>query len=316
MNCKKLFTALILSSLLAAFAFADSAEVIAVKGKVEVSRNNEWVTLKVGDKVSESETISTGFQSEAKIKYKESVMQLGALSRVTLSQMTTTETKDVVNVYLNTGAVRSKVNHTADKKVSYTVRNQVAVASVRGTDFISMDDGSVIVYTGAVVLTPAALYEYVPLEPVGSEEAEESPDPADGESNAATDKNDVDPNAPDGGVMVLGGQSSEITSDGKAAQTFTVAVKTATSAASTVSTAASSEAVSTSTTVVSTPSNESNNSASDKPNNNPGNDTPSTPDTPTAPTTGGVDVKPDWPAGGVSVDVEWGTEESNDPSMW
>lgn len=301
MNCKKTFTALILSTLLAGFAFADSAEIIAVKGKVEVNRNNEWIALKVGDKVSESETVSTGFQSEAKVKYKDSVMQLGALSRVTLSQMTTTETKDVVNVYLNTGAVRSKVNHTADKKVSYTVRNQVAVASVRGTDFISFDDGSVICYSGAVVLTPAALYDYVPANSSSSEEAEESSDPADGESNAATDKNDVDPNAPDGGVMVLGGQASEITSTGQAASTFTVAVKTATTAASTVVTAASSEAVSTSVTVVS--NNENKPAAPTVTPVIP--DTPDTPDTPSKPSTGGVEVKPDWPSGGIAVDVEW-----------
>lgn len=284
MKAKKLITIAVICVVFASALFADSAEVISVKGKVEVNRNNEWIALNVGDKVSETEMVSTGFQSEAKIKYKDSVMQLGALSRVTLSKMASTETKDVVNVYLNTGAVRSKVNHSADKKVSYTVRNQVAVASVRGTDFLTCDDGTVICYSGAVVLTPAALYDYKPVSSSDAEETEETEfaDPADGESNAGTDKNDIDPAAPDGGVVVLGGQASEITSTGKAASTFEVAVKQATAAASSVTTAASSEAVSSapSSANVSLPQNK-------------------------APAKGEVILVPEFPAGGIGVDIEW-----------
>jgi len=249
-NVKKIILSLAVSSVMAAFAFADSAEIISVKGKVEVNRKDAWVTLNVGDKVSESEMISTGFQSEAKVKYKDSVMQLGAMSRVTLSKLSQDSTKDVVDVYLNTGAVRSKVNHSADKKVSYTVRNPVAVASVRGTDFISFDDGSVICFTGAVVLTPASLYEAVASEEAVkvSEEAEEIPasegkDPADGESTVTTPASDVAPDAPAGGVMVLGGQQSAITMNGSASTPFEAAVKEVTGAAAAVTTQAASESV-------------------------------------------------------------------------
>lgn len=238
-NVKKIILAAVATTFISLLTFADSAEIISVKGKVEVSRGDAWITLKAGDTVTESETISTGFQSEAKIKYKDSIMQLGALSRVTLSKLSTSSTKDVVDVYLNTGAVRSKVNHSADKKVNYTVRNPVAVASVRGTEFISCDDGTIICFSGAVVLTPAALYEHEP------ENADETPDPAEGESNAGTSVQDVDPNAPEnGGVMVLEGQASQITSIGTAASTFEVAVQQVTQAAATVTTAASSESVS------------------------------------------------------------------------
>lgn len=278
MKTKKLITIAVISAVFASALFADSAEVISVKGKVEVNRNDTWVTLNVGDKVSESEMISTGFQSEAKIKYKDSVMQLGALSRVTLSKMTTTETKDVVNVYLNTGAVRSKVNHSADKKVSYTVRNQVAVASVRGTDFLSLDDGTVMVYTGAVVLTPASLY---PTPVAASSDMIEVADPADGESNFMTDINDIAPDAPDGGVLVLGGQASEITASGKAASTFDTALKSATSAGNSVSTAASSEAVCSS----------SGSNVSDSNSNGPSK--------------GEVILTPEYPNGGLGVDITW-----------
>ena len=42
---------------------AESAKVTYVKGKVEVNRRGNWVAVKVGDTIAESETISTGYQS-------------------------------------------------------------------------------------------------------------------------------------------------------------------------------------------------------------------------------------------------------------
>ena len=254
---KKIITVLAVSSVLTAFTFADSAEIISVKGKVEVNRNDTWIPLNVGDKVSESEIISTGFQSEAKIKFKDSLMQLGAMSRVTLSKLSQEKTKDVVDVYLNTGAVRSKVNHSSDKKVSYTVRNPVAVASVRGTDFISFDDGSIVCFSGAVVLTPVVLYEDTkPVETAAKEQEEDSEtskDPADGSSTVTTPASDIAPDAPKGGVMVLGGQQSTITMNGSAATPLETAVNKVTSAAQAVRTQAQAESVSMGQSPVITP---------------------------------------------------------------
>ena len=70
---KRLISKLMIAALVAVFAcssvFGASAKVTYVKGKVEVSRGNEWVSLKVGDVVKEAETISTGFQSEARLNY-------------------------------------------------------------------------------------------------------------------------------------------------------------------------------------------------------------------------------------------------------
>lgn len=240
MNAKKLFSALAASVILAGSLFAAEAEIISVKGKVEVSRHDAWVALNAGDKVNENEMISTGFQSEAKVKYKDSVMQIGALSRITLSKLASSESKDVVDVYLNTGAVRSKVNHTSDKKVSYTVRSPVAVASVRGTDFVLCDNGSARCFEGAVVLSPAAAYGN-PREGVS---AEEIADPAEGESDASTAASDIDPYAIPGGVVVLGGQSADFGANGQPSTPYTTAVKEATKAATQVKTAVSEEAVS------------------------------------------------------------------------
>lgn len=175
---KSFFKIVMLCSLFALLnvaAFADDAIVTSVKGKVEVSHGGDtWKALAVGDTVSESDVVSTGFQSEVRIKYNGSVMLLGALTRVTLDQMSSNSKTDKVDVFLNTGAVRSKVTHTDDKKVSYNVRGPVAVASVRGTDFTCFANGSVMCWEGAVAVYSAKNYVEPSNSDVVAEETEES----------------------------------------------------------------------------------------------------------------------------------------------
>ena len=72
--------AILFVSLLSAQLFAADGTVTYVKGKVEVKRGNSWVSLRVGDKVAQSETINTGFQSEAKVKLMDSVLYLGPVT--------------------------------------------------------------------------------------------------------------------------------------------------------------------------------------------------------------------------------------------
>src|SRR5574344_560084 len=154
-----LLISVLLASSVSSFLFADNAIVASVKGKVEVNRNNNWIQLKVGDKIAENETVNTGFNSEAKIKYNDSILYLAPLTRVTLETLVSTSTSDKVNVYLNTGAVRSKVNHTENKRISYTVRNPVAVASVRGTDFTVSDSSDIECFDGAVAVCPVYMID-------------------------------------------------------------------------------------------------------------------------------------------------------------
>lgn len=138
--------------------FASEGTITYLKGKVEVQRNNEWVALKIGDIVYSSEVISTGFQSEAKIKVMDSVLSLGPLTRIALKELSSTQEKDKINVYLNTGTIRTKVNHTENKRVSCQVRTPIGVASVRGTEFIMDDSNTVTVIQGLVsVATNLAL---------------------------------------------------------------------------------------------------------------------------------------------------------------
>ena len=142
-NRNRFFALLIVLMCFASNAFSAPAIVSYVRGKGEVCRGEKWLQLKIGDKINPSETISTGFQSEVKIKYNDSLMVLGALTRITLDEFSETENKDTVSAYLSTGAVRSKVIHTESKRVSYTVKSPVAVASVRGTDFIVTSAGAI-----------------------------------------------------------------------------------------------------------------------------------------------------------------------------
>ena len=137
-----------------ASAFAADATVTYVSGKVEVQRNGKWVALQKGDSVSKSETISTGFQSEAKIKIMDSVMYLGPVTRITLEELSSSGKQDNVNVYLKTGSARSQVKHVDNKRVNYQVHTAVAVASCRGTDWIIDDSNNITCFEGMVAVAP------------------------------------------------------------------------------------------------------------------------------------------------------------------
>ena len=98
--------------------YAADASVTFVSGKVEVQRGTKWVPLQKGDTLAKSDTISTGFQSEAKIKLMDSVLYLGPVTRITLEELATKGNTDNVNVYLKTGAARSQVKHVDNKRVN------------------------------------------------------------------------------------------------------------------------------------------------------------------------------------------------------
>ena len=194
MNCVRTIKKSICIAL-TAFSFAlplcaGSATVISAEGKVEVERGGKWIPLSANAAVSEGEVISTGFKSKAVLRYQGSVLQLGALTRVTLEKLAEGEKNDTVAVYLNTGAVKSTVQRASNRRVNYTVRNPVAVASVRGTEFDFSGDGSITCTEGAVVTYGSRSYNAA-----AAVEA-----PAEGKSNAATPATDIAPTAPSGAV--------------------------------------------------------------------------------------------------------------------
>ena len=205
---KRLISKLMIAALVAVFAcssvFGASAKVTYVKGKVEVSRGNEWVSLKVGDVVKEAETISTGFQSEARLNYNGSVMAVPALSRITLEALQSSGNKETVSIKVDTGAVRSKVTHTEGKKIEYTARTPVGVASVRGTDFAVFASGIAKVYSGAIAYYKASDFVMPELNFSGDEEEgsdSEEPAPDLGPATATTDADEIVDNAPKGAIV-------------------------------------------------------------------------------------------------------------------
>ena len=251
---KRLISKLIIAALVACFTcssvFAASAKVTYVKGKVEVSRGNSWVSLKVGDVVNEAETISTGFQSEARLNYNGSVMAVPALSRVTLEALQSSGSKETVSIKVDTGAVRSKVAHTEGKKIEYTARTPVGVASVRGTDFAVFASGKATVYSGAIAYYKAS--DFVMPDLSGSDGTEDETDETEGEEPAAVDQgpatattsaDDIVDNAPKGAMVVGAGQSSTISSTGQASKPVVEAKKRAAKVKSTVASASTKDAI-------------------------------------------------------------------------
>ena len=216
----KLFLTVLLTALACSSAFAAAAKVTYVKGKVEVSRGNAWVTVKVGDEIKESETISTGFQSEARLNYNGSVMAVPALSRVTLETLQSSDTKETVSLKVDTGAVRSKVTHTEGKRIEYTARTSVAVASVRGTDFAVFANGKARVFEGAIAFFKAM--GYIPPAPAAGD-AEGEAAGGEGSATATTPASEISGTAPKGATVVGAGQTSKINKSGTASKPFTEA---------------------------------------------------------------------------------------------
>ena len=222
--------------------FAASAKVTYVKGKVEVNRSNEWVALKVGDVVNEAETISTGFQSEARLNFNGSVMAVPALSRITLETLQSSGSKETVSLKVDTGAVRSRVTHTEGKRIEYSARTSVAVASVRGTDFAVFANGRAKVFSGAIAYYKAADF----IVPIASHvvNSEEEPKTDEGPAASTTPANEIVDNAPKGTMVVGAGQSSTIGKSGLASKPIVEAKKMFTKAKTAVATASAKEVLS------------------------------------------------------------------------
>lgn len=257
---RKFFILTILFSI-SAVCYAETARVTYIRGKVEVNRNNSWVTLKIDDIVNDNDTISTGFQSEAKIEYKGSIMCLGAVTRITLEQLSSSESTDNVSVYLKTGAVRSKVTHTDSKRVAYVVKTPIAVASVRGTDFIvtangrvSCSDGAVAVYANTEnrnlrklsVETEANSEDTAEVEAdSSSSETETVAAPKTSEpATSVTPAKEIDTTAPTGAVVVAKNQETTFKVNGNPETPIANTIRKNDTVKNTVNTAASAESVS------------------------------------------------------------------------
>lgn len=241
--------------------FAEDATVTFVSGKVEVQRGGKWVALQKGDSVAKSETISTGFQSEAKIKILDSVMYLGPVTRITLEELSSSGQKDNVNVYLKTGTARSQVRHTDNKRVNYQVHTAVAVASCRGTDWVMDDSNSVSCLEGTVAV---AAYKAPPAtgddgQTENEETEDKSEDEKEDETEGSEDKTETSETETEGttestddkrttpssdeGVLVKANQSVTVSETSSVSTPVVTVVQTASAVTATVAPAGEKEGV-------------------------------------------------------------------------
>ena len=247
----KKFKGLLIAALLlvsSASLFAADATVTFVSGKVEVLRNEKWVPLQKGDTVAKSEMVSTGFQSEAKLKILDSVMYLGPVTRITIEELSSSGNKDNVNVYLKTGTARSQVKHVDNKRVDYKVHTAIAVASCRGTDWTMDDSNAVECYEGIV-----AVYAYNALEfgefdntytDLSTEEGEE------GEEEGFVNEPAVP--TTDDGILVKANQTIKVLRTTEVSAPISNVLRLANNIVSAVGTASAKEAISSSNAVAAT----------------------------------------------------------------
>ncbi|GAB6088637.1 FecR family protein [Spirochaeta dissipatitropha] len=123
-----------------------------VTGTVEVRVNGgAWEPLFDGDEITVGSTISTGFSSTAVLEIGLAVLEVQALSRMTIEDLIEEQGVIESDVYLEVGRVRADVRRVEDRRQDFRLRSPVATAAVRGTSF-SFDGRNLEVTTGVVEL--------------------------------------------------------------------------------------------------------------------------------------------------------------------
>jgi hypothetical protein len=150
-DAKVLLLAVLLASI-GTVLFAQQAVLKDFTGKVEIKAPGaDWVPAAIGQQLEKATVISTGFKGGATIGIGNSVLSVGALTRLTLQEIQAGQNEQV-SLGLQTGRIRAEVNPPAGGKTDFTVRSPSATASVRGTSF-EFDGKQLTVDQGRVQLT-------------------------------------------------------------------------------------------------------------------------------------------------------------------
>ncbi len=149
---KKCIIAL-LCTFVALSLFADEAVIKSVKGKVEYSSDGQtWLSAEPKQVLKKGDYISTSFKSSAVIVVNGSLINVKALTRMTLDELTKTPEGPQTELYLVSGKVTVEVKPSANEEVTtFKVKSAMATASVRGTGF-EFDGENLLVNHGAVEL--------------------------------------------------------------------------------------------------------------------------------------------------------------------
>jgi len=148
---KKLATMIVLILLCAGLVFAQNGVINEVSGTVEIKRPGSavFIAAKAGDQLTGDTVVSTGFKSTALVTVGSSVITVRPVTRLTLSELSSSAGSETINVGLQTGRVRVDVNPPAGTRTTMAVRSPSATASVRGTSF-DFDTWNLQVHHGTV----------------------------------------------------------------------------------------------------------------------------------------------------------------------
>ncbi len=137
-----------------AFAATDVAIVNSVVGKVEIQVNDSWLQVKNGDILQSGSVISTGFKSSAVLYIGDSLIEVRALTRLTIEEIVEQNQNYNTTMFLDAGRIKADIKKSENKRVGFTVRTSVATASVRGTSGEIYSDGKLVCLSGKWAVTP------------------------------------------------------------------------------------------------------------------------------------------------------------------
>ncbi|MBQ7904757.1 MAG: FecR domain-containing protein [Spirochaetaceae bacterium] len=153
---KKLICLFLFSFLIGTFSFASNevAIVNSVVGKVEIQLNDNWVQVKNGDILTPGTVISTGFRSSAVLYIGKSLIEVRALTRLTIEEIVEQNQNYNTTMFLDAGNIKADIKKSDNKRVGFKVRTSVATASVRGTSGEIYSDGTLVCFSGKWAITP------------------------------------------------------------------------------------------------------------------------------------------------------------------
>lgn len=216
---KKLICLFLFSFLIGTFSFASNevAIVNSVVGKVEIQLNENWVQIKNGDILTPGTVISTGFRSSAVLYIGKSLIEVRALTRLTIEEIVEQNQNYNTTMFLDAGNIKADIKKSDNKRVGFKVRTSVATASVRGTSGEIYSDGTLVCFSGKWAITPPepkGTKTVITKEANSTEQIENTDEVAQTEQLENADQDFYDA-VDDGAFIVTENQTITIGSNGK-----------------------------------------------------------------------------------------------------
>lgn len=216
---KKLICLFLFSFLIGTFSFASNevAIVNSVVGKVEIQLNDNWVQIKNGDILTSGTVISTGFRSSAVLYIGKSLIEVRALTRLTIEEIVEQNQNYNTTMFLDAGNIKADIKKSDNKRVGFKVRTSVATASVRGTSGEIYSDGTLVCFSGKWAITPPepkGTKTVITKEANSTEQIENTDEVAQTEQLENADQDFYDA-VDDGAFIVTENQTITIGSNGK-----------------------------------------------------------------------------------------------------